>query len=82
MRPLHNFRSGPSQSDDHPVFNAAEERGVCLNAFREDHKNYAEFVLFAVLDVLSTTSQIIAPRRSSSPRVQESVFDMLNKRLI
>jgi len=39
MRPLHNFRIGPLPSDDHPAFNAVEERNAFLNAFRERGQN-------------------------------------------
>lgn len=39
MRPLHNFRTGPLPSNDHPAFNAAGERDAFLHAFRERGQN-------------------------------------------
>lgn len=54
MRALHNFRTGPLPSNDHPVFNAVQERGAFLNAFRE-RPEFMQNPLFAVVDVLSTT---------------------------
>lgn len=53
MRLLHNFRTGPLPSNDHPVFNAAEERDAFLNAFRE-RPEFMQNPLFAVVDALST----------------------------
>lgn len=54
MHVLHNFRTGPLLSNDHPVFNAVEERGAFLNAFRE-RPEFMQNPLFAVVDALSTT---------------------------
>lgn len=79
MRALHNFRTGPLLSNDHPVFNTVEERGAFLNAFRE-RPEFMQNPLFAVVDVLSLRRgkllvRVLRGRATTS-------LDMLDKCLI